>query len=40
MNTPGILVVGFEPFDDEKINPSMQIARSLDGQCIAGREVN
>jgi len=34
-----ILVTGFEPFGGEKINPSQEIARALDGREIAGRRV-
>lgn len=39
MNRPVVLVVGFEPFDGDPVNPSMQIARRLDGEAIAGRAV-
>ena len=34
-----ILVTGFEAFGGEKINPSQEIARALDGRLIAGRRV-
>ena len=34
-----ILVTGFEPFGGDKINPSAEIARALDGRVIAGRRV-
>lgn len=39
MNTPVVLIVGFEPFDDETVNPSMQIALQLDGESIAGHNL-
>lgn len=39
MKKPSILIVGFEPFDDEVINPSMEIARRLDGELIAGHGI-
>ncbi|MEZ5462138.1 pyroglutamyl-peptidase I [Dokdonella sp.] len=39
MSSPVVLLVGFEPFDTETTNPSMQIARRLDGESIAGRTV-
>ena len=32
-----VLVIGFEPFGGEKINPSEMVARSLEGRLIAGR---
>ena len=34
-----VLVTGFEPFGGEKINPSQEIARQLNGRVIAGRRV-
>ncbi len=34
-----ILVTGFEPFSGSPINPSEQIARSLEGRRIAGRTL-
>lgn len=34
-----VLVTGFEPFGGETINPSAEIARSLDGRVIKGRRV-
>lgn len=34
-----ILVVGFEPFDGEAINPALEAARKLDGRWFAGYEV-
>lgn len=34
-----ILVTGFEPFGGDDFNPSMQLARVLDGETIAGHRV-
>ncbi|MHB8145894.1 MAG: pyroglutamyl-peptidase I [Vulcanimicrobiaceae bacterium] len=34
-----VLVVGFEPFGGEKINPSDMVARALEGRLIAGRAL-
>lgn len=39
MNRAVVLVVGFEPFDDEPTNPSMLIARRLDGESVGGHDV-
>lgn len=36
---PVVLVLGFEPFADEPINPSAEIARQLDGQKIGDYRV-
>lgn len=36
MSTPVVLVVGFEPFDGELVNPAQEIARRLDGEWIDG----
>ena len=36
---PKALVTGFAPFDGEAINPSLEIARALDGQIIAQHRV-
>lgn len=36
---PVILLTGFEPFGGENINPSWEVARSLDGASIAGARV-
>ena len=36
---PIILVTGFAPFGGEKINPSWEVARSLDGDLIGGFRV-
>jgi pyroglutamyl-peptidase len=36
---PIALVTGFEPFGDEQVNPSAEIARALDGQMIAGHRI-
>jgi pyroglutamyl-peptidase len=34
-----VLVTGFEPFDDFRVNPSELLVRNLDGRLIAGRLV-
>jgi pyroglutamyl-peptidase len=34
-----LLLTGFEPFRGERINPSWEIARELDGELIAGLQV-
>lgn len=34
-----VLVSGFDPFDGDDINPSLEIARSLDGRRIADAEL-
>jgi pyroglutamyl-peptidase len=34
-----ILLTGFEPFGGQRINPSWELARALDGQVIAGARV-
>jgi pyroglutamyl-peptidase len=34
-----IIVTGFEPFGGERINPSWEVARSLDGEVIEGLAV-
>ncbi len=36
---PTILVTGFEPFGGESVNPSWEIARTLDGWACEGRVV-
>lgn len=37
---PSILILtGFEPFRGERINPSWEIARSLDGEVIGGMQI-
>jgi pyroglutamyl-peptidase len=33
------LVTGFEPFEGDPVNPSLEIARFLDGEIIAGHRV-
>lgn len=33
------LVTGFEPFDGDTLNPSLEIARALDGEVVAGHRV-
>lgn len=37
--TPTILLTGFEPFGGERINPSQEIVRALDGETIAAHRV-
>lgn len=37
--SPRILITGFEPFGGIELNPSGEIARTLDSAAIAGREV-
>lgn len=37
--TPVALVTGFDPFGGEAINPSFEIARTLDGEVIAGHRI-
>ena len=39
MNTPRILLTGFEPFGGDLMNPSLLIARALDGEMVAGGRV-
>ena len=39
MNTPRILLTGFEPFGGDPVNPSLLIARALDGEVVAGARV-
>lgn len=34
-----ILLTGFEPFGGESINPSWELARTLDGETIAGHRI-
>lgn len=34
-----ILLTGFEPFDGERVNPSQEIVRALDGEVIAQHRV-
>ncbi len=34
-----VLIAGFQPVGDEKINPSEMVARSLEGRLIAGRPL-
>jgi len=36
---PSILLTGFDPFNGATVNPSEQVARSLDGGVIAGHTV-
>lgn len=37
--TPTVLVTGFEPFDQDPLNPSWEVARALDGWQHAGATV-
>jgi pyroglutamyl-peptidase len=37
--TPSVLLTGFEPFGGESVNPSWEIARTLDGWVIEGFTV-
>lgn len=39
MNEPRVLLTGFEPFANETVNPSLEIARRLHGERIAGHRV-
>ncbi|MFZ5548345.1 MAG: pyroglutamyl-peptidase I [Pseudomonadota bacterium] len=39
MGEPVVLVTGFEPFGGEDINPSWEVARSLEGELLAGVRV-
>ncbi|MBP8228783.1 MAG: pyroglutamyl-peptidase I, partial [Xylophilus sp.] len=34
-----ILLTGFEPFGGDVVNPSWEIARTLDGTTVAGAQV-
>ena len=36
---PHILVSGFEPFNQDTVNPAWEVARALDGETIAGAVV-
>src|SRR5258708_25360398 len=36
---PILILTGFEPFRGERINPSWEIARGLDGDVIAGMQI-
>ena len=33
--TQNVLITGFEPFDQDPLNPSWEVARALDGELIA-----
>ena len=35
-----VLILGFEPFGEDKINPSELLVRSLEGRLIAGRPIS
>lgn len=39
MKTPCVLVTGFEPFDEETVNPSERIVRALEGEVIEGHRI-
>lgn len=39
MSEPVILLTGFEPFGEHRINPSAQIAAALDGALLAGARI-
>jgi pyroglutamyl-peptidase len=39
MSEPIVLLLGFEPFDGERVNPSKEIARTLDGALVAGHHI-
>jgi pyroglutamyl-peptidase len=39
MTVPQVLLTAFEPFGGDPVNPSLLIARQLDGQAIAGARV-
>lgn len=36
---PTVLLIGFEPFGGERINPAQEIVRALDGEIIAAHRV-
>lgn len=36
---PNVLVTGFEPFGGERVNPSAEIVRALDGEILNGHRV-
>jgi pyroglutamyl-peptidase len=36
---PNVLLTGFEPFDGERINPSGEIARALEGEIVRGHRI-
>ena len=37
--TTSVLLTGFEPFDGERINPSAEIARALDGEIVREHRI-
>lgn len=39
MPEPTVLLTGFEPFDGERVNPSLEIVRALDGRLVAAHRV-
>ena len=38
--SPRILVTGFEPFEQDPVNPSWEVARALHGETVAGATVH
>lgn len=40
VDTPRVLLTGFEPFDQDSVNPSWEVARALHGETIAGAQVH
>jgi pyroglutamyl-peptidase len=36
---PKVLLTGFEPFDGERVNPSAEIARALDGEIVREHRI-
>lgn len=36
---PVVLLTGFEPFDGETVNPSAEVVRVLDRECVGGHRV-
>jgi pyroglutamyl-peptidase len=39
MNTPTVLLTGFEPFAGDAVNPSWEAVRALDGETISGHRI-
>lgn len=39
MNSPCVLITGFEPFAKEAVNPSERLARALEGETIEGHRI-
>lgn len=38
--SPRILVTGFEPFEQDPVNPSWEVARALHGEIVEGATVH